>query len=180
MNIATPHSPVVPSGARSLSVGRLVCRASLASAALPVGLFGLALVVRLWAAALITFPLTEGSAYYVAVARNLVTGRGFVVDAMWSYATPPLTLPRPAFELWQPLASIAAAVPMTLLGPSFNAAQVGFAILGALLGPLAWLVARDAARRLALPSDRQAYVALGAGALAALGGPLVLAAAVPD
>ncbi len=178
MTIAAPSSPVVP--ARGLRVARLVGRASLAAAAIPAALFGMALLVRLWAGALISFPLTEGSAYYIAVARSLATGRGFVVDTIWSYATPPLTLPRPAFELWQPLASLAAALPMTVMGPSFDAAQAGFAVLGALLGPLAWLVARDAARRLRVPPNRRTVVAIGAGLLAVLCGPLVLSAGLPD
>ena len=112
------------------------------------GLFAAALAVNLWAIGLVDFPAGEGSAYYAAVAANLAEGRGLVVDALWSYATPPLVLPRPAFELWQPLASFVAAGPMTVLGPSFNAAQVGGALSGALLAPLAGLVARDAAMAL--------------------------------
>lgn len=145
-----------------------------------VGLFGLALATQLWAVAQVRFPLNEGSAYYVAVARNLVNGRGFEIDAIWSYATPPLVLPRPAFELWQPLASILAALPMAVLGPTFDAAQLGFALIGALLAPLAWLVARDAAHRLRLPSRRASMVAIGAGALVAVSGPTLLWSAVPD
>ncbi len=143
-------------------------------------LFVAALAARITALSLVRFPLTEGSAYYVEVARNLAGGRGLVLDSIWSYATPPLTLPRPAFELWQPLASFVAAVPMVLLGPTFSSAQLGFAILGALLAPLAWLIARDAAKRLELPADRGRNVALGAGLAVALSGPFVMAAAVPD
>jgi hypothetical protein len=64
--------------------------------AVPVALFVLALAIRLWAAAQVPFPPTEVSAYYVGVARNLVEGRGLVSDAVWSYATPPLVVPKPA------------------------------------------------------------------------------------
>jgi hypothetical protein len=106
-------------------------------------------------------------------------GRGLVVDAIWSYATPPLVLPRPAFELWQPMASFVAALPMALLGTSFDAAQIGFAFLGATLAPLAWLVARDASSRLALPERRAQSVTIGAGVLTALSAPLLLAGAAP-
>ena len=155
-------------------------RARLSVAAWPMGIFIAALAVRLAAMFMIHFPLTEGSAYYLAVARNLVAGRGLVIDSIWSYSTPPLTLPRPAFELWQPLASLIAAAPMTMLGPSIGSAQLGFAIVGALLAPLAWLVARDAADRLGLSQRRGATVAAGAGLLVALGGPFVLPSAVPD
>ncbi len=148
--------------------------------AIPVALYGIALLVRVVATFVVTFPLSEGSAYYVAVARNIVAGRGLVVDALWSYATPPLELPRAAFELWQPLASSLAALPMFVLGSSYSSAQLGFAVVGAMVAPLTWLVARDAATRLELPEHRQRYVALGAGAVAAVAGPLVLSAALPD
>src|SRR4051794_36519164 len=148
--------------------------------AVPVALFSLAFLVRMAATFVVTFPLSEGSAYYVAVARNIATGRGLVVDAIWSYATPPLALPRAAFELWRPLASSLAAVPMWFLGPSFASAQVSFALVGALLAPLTWFIARDAADRLNVPAQRRGYVAAAAGVLAALAGPLVLAAALPD
>ena len=148
---------------------------------MPVALFGLGLITRFAAMFVVRFPLTEGSAYYVAVARNMAEGRGPVIDAIWSYATPPFTLPgKPAFELWQPMASFIAALPMPIFGTSYASAQIAFAVLGALLAPLAWLVARDAAARLELPKNRQNYVALGAGAVAALLGPFVVASAVPD
>ena len=148
--------------------------------AIPGTLYAVALVVRLWATGVINFPITEGSAYYVAVARNLVLGRGLEIDAIWSYATPPLTLPRPAFELWQPGASLLAALPMSALGPSFDAAQIGYALLGALLAPLAWLIARDAALGLQLEERRVNTISVGSGVLAAVAGPLVLPAALPD
>lgn len=160
--------------------GAATARVRLAWWLAPLALFAVALALRVAAGALVRFPMTEGSAYYVAVARNLAQGRGLVVDAMWSYATPPLTLPRPAFELWQPLASLIAALPMPLLGTGYGTAQVAFALLGAALAPLAWYIARDFAARLELPPARAKMVALGAGLLAAVTGPLVLSAAIPD
>lgn len=68
--------------------------------------------------------------------RNLVEGRGLASDALWSYATPPLSLPKPAFEIWIPMASFLAALPMAVLGTSFAAAQVSSVLLGALVAPL--------------------------------------------
>ena len=35
-----------------------------------------------------------------------VEGRGLVSDALWSYQTPPLVFPRPAFEVWLPLPTL--------------------------------------------------------------------------
>lgn len=148
--------------------------------AIPVALYAIALGARVLALLAVRFPLTEGSAYYVSVARNIASGRGFVIDSLWSYSTPPLELPRAAFELWQPLASILAAAPVRVLGPGFVSAQIGFALFGALLAPLTWLVARDAARRVELPPQRVAAVAAGAGVLAGVAGPLLLSTAVPD
>lgn len=155
-------------------------RAFLATIAMPAALYAVAVLVRLVAINQITFPHTEGSAYYVAVARNLVEGRGLVIDGIWSYATPPLVLPRPAFELWQPLATFISAAPMAILGSSFGAAQIGAVLVGSLLAPLSWLVARDAAARLRLAHARASAVALGSGAVAALLGPFVLGVATPD
>ncbi len=146
----------------------------------PLTLFAVALVVRLVAASTITFPATEGSAYYVDVARNLVQGHGMVSDSIWSYATPPLVLPKPAFELWLPMASLASAASMAIFGTSFSAAQIGGVLLGAFIAPLAWAVGREAARASALSPVRASAVAVGSGLLAAVLGPFVVAAALPD
>ena len=99
--------------------------------ALPVALYLFAVAIGFVAAASIVFPTNEASAYYVSVARNLAAGHGLTIDAMWSYATPPLILPRPAFELWQPMASFIAAIPIALFGNSFLAAQLGGVLVGA-------------------------------------------------
>jgi hypothetical protein len=155
-------------------------RTWLETATVVAGLYGFGLLAQLSAIAVVRNPLTEGASYYVAVARNLVAGRGLVIDAIWSYATPPLVLPRPAFELWQPMASFVAAPPMAVLGPTFSAAQVAFALLGALLAPLAWLVARDAVGRLSLSDRRAQSITIGAGVLTAICAPLLLAGATPD
>jgi 4-amino-4-deoxy-L-arabinose transferase-like glycosyltransferase len=148
--------------------------------ATPIALFALAALLRLVAVAPIHFAANEGSAYYVAVAANLAEGRGLVIDAIWSYTTPPLVLPRPAFELWQPMASFIAALPMSVLGPSLASAQLGGVLAGALIAPLAWRVARETAARLGLERARTTSVAWGSGILAALLGPFLLATAMPD
>jgi 4-amino-4-deoxy-L-arabinose transferase-like glycosyltransferase len=147
---------------------------------IPIALFALAVLVRLVAAAPTDFPANEGSAYYVSVARSIAEGRGLVVDAIWSYATPPLVLPRPAFELWLPMASFIATVPMSVLGPSLANAQLGGVFAGALVAPLAWTIAREAAGRLALHEPRASTVAWGSGIVAALLGPFLVATALPD
>ena len=97
------------------------------------GVFLVALAVRAWAAAQVPFPIPEDATYYWGVARNLVEGHGLVSDAIWSYATPArdpatgafgLFFPRPAFEIWLPLPTLLAAIPMVLLGSTAYAATL--------------------------------------------------------
>ncbi|HEX8940154.1 MAG TPA: hypothetical protein VF763_08315 [Candidatus Limnocylindrales bacterium] len=142
--------------------------------------FLLALAVRIVAARLVSFPVPEDTAYYVDVARNVVAGRGLVSDALWSYGTPPLAVPRAAFEVWLPLPSLLAAVPMTLAGATFAAAQSVSVVAGALVAVLAWRLGADVAAELRLPPGRARTLGLGSGVVAAAYGPFVLHSALPD
>jgi hypothetical protein len=146
----------------------------------PASLFLVALLVRLVAIAWVPFPPTEGSLYYLDVARNLVQGHGLTTDVLWSYANPPLTLPRPAFDLWLPLASLVAAVPMLIGGTAHQVGQLGGVLLGACLAPLTWAVAREAAAIDGLDSRRSGAAAMTAGLLAAVLGPFLVATVAPD
>ena len=85
--------------------------------------FAVALLVRILAASIVVFPQPEDTAYYVGVARNLLDGHGLTSNAIWSFQTPPLSFPRPAFEVWLPLPTFLAAIPMAILGSTFAAAQ---------------------------------------------------------
>ena len=64
-----------------------------------VVIFVVALIVRIVVASVVVFPVPEDTAYYFGVARNLLDGHGLVSDALWSYQTPPLQFPQPAFEV---------------------------------------------------------------------------------
>ena len=143
-------------------------------------IFLVALVVRLLFAAQIVFPKPEDSAYYVGVARNLVEGRGLISDALWSYQTPPLIVPRAAFEVWLPLPTFLAAVPMAILGTSFAASQVSSILLGALVPVMAWRLAADVAEERGLPIGRARSLAVGTGLTTAVYLPLLLGSTVPD
>ncbi len=144
------------------------------------GIFVLALAVRIVAAGFVVFPIPEDTAYYVGVAQNLVDGRGLVSDALWSYATPPLALPRPAFEIWLPLPTLLIAPLMATLGMSFRAAQVMPVIVGALVPVLAWRLAADVASERRLPIGRARTLALGVGVTACVELPLLLHSTLPD
>ncbi len=151
-------------------------------------IFAAALVVRIMAASLIAFPKPEDTAYYVGVARNLVEGRGLVSDALWSYGTPPLQFPRPAFEVWLPLPSLLAAIPIALVGgrapipleTAMRAGQVVSVLLGSIVAVLAWRLAADVAAERGLPTARARTLAIGAGLGAAVYLPLVLHSTLPD
>jgi hypothetical protein len=142
--------------------------------------FAVALAVRVWAASNIVFPKPEDTAYYVAVARNLLDGRGLVTDALWSYQTPPLQVPRAAFEVWLPLPTFLAAIPMALFGATFKAAQLSSVVVGAIVPVLAWRIAADVAGERDMSRGRARTLALGAGLTAAVYLPLVLHSALPD
>ena len=150
--------------------------------------FVVAALVRTWAAAEIVFPKPEDTAYYVGVARNLVEGRGLVSDALWSFQTPPLAFPRPAFEVWLPLPTLVAAPFVALLaGPApipleaaFRASQVTSVVGGSLVCVLAWRLAADVATERGLPPGRARVLAIGAGFTCAAYMPLILHSALPD
>ncbi len=145
-------------------------------------IFALALVVRAVAAATLGFPVPEDTAYYAGVARNLVEGRGLVTDALWSYQTPPLEVPRAAFEVWMPLPTFLAAIPVWLAGAAnwFRAAQATSVVVSAAAAALAWRLGADVAAEMKLPVGRARTLAVGTGVVASFLGPLVVYGALPD
>ncbi len=72
------------------------------------------------------------------------------------------------------------AVPMALLGATLAAAQVVSVLAGGLVAALAWRLGADVAAELRLPPGRARTLALGAGLVTALYGPLVLHSMLPD
>jgi hypothetical protein len=142
--------------------------------------FVVAVAVRAVSATQAPFPRPEDVAYYVGVARNLLEGHGLTTDAIWSFQTPPLSFPRQAFEVWLPLPTLLAAIPMALFGTTFAAAQVSSVIVGSIVAVLAWRLAADVAAARGLPPGRARTLALGSGLTAAVYLPLVLGSVEPD
>lgn len=144
--------------------------------------FAIALAIRIAAAAAVAFPVPEDTAYYAGVARNLAEGRGLISDALWSYQTQPLIVPRAAFEIWMPLPSLLEAIPVALAGAGnwFRAAQLVSVVASSLVAVMAWRVAADVAAEMRLPVGRARTMAVGSGLLAASLGPLVVFGALPD
>ena len=127
----------------------------------------------------IPFPTPEDTAYYYGVARNVVEGRGLVSDAIWSFQTPPLVFPRPAFEVWLPLPTLLALIPMAILGTDFHAAQVTTVLLGSLVPVLAWPDRGRPRRRLRAPGRSGRTLAISSGLTAAVSLPLLLHGVLP-
>jgi hypothetical protein len=147
-----------------------------------LALFGLAVALRVAAALAVSFPVPEDTAYYAGVARNFDEGRGLVSDSLWTFQTRPLEVPRAAFELWAPLPSLLAALPMAVAGTAnwFRASQAASILVSAVMPVLAWRMAWDAAAERGLPPGRARTLAVGTGVLTAVLGPLVVYGALPD
>ena len=145
---------------------------------LPLGLFALALGVRVLLVLLYPDPAYVDSYYYVNVARSLSSGHGFSVDFIWTFVDVgghlPVhpVLPIPSNAHWMPLASLVQVPFIILLGATAFASALPFALIGALAAPLTWGFARQAGCRPA--------VALGGGILAAVPAALTPFMAQPD
>jgi hypothetical protein len=145
-----------------------------------VVIYAIAVAVRAAIASIVVFPIPEDTAYYVSVSKHLIEGRGLVADAIWSFQTPPLVFPRPAFEVWLPLPAFLMAIPMAVLGPTFAAAQLMPIVVGAIVPVLAWRIAADVAAEQRLPRSRARTLAIGAGLTSAVYLPLLLFSTLPD
>ncbi len=112
-------------------------------------LFALALLAALGVAALQPVPGYMDAAYYYAGGLALARGLGFQEPFLWNYLDHPQSLPHPSHAYWYPLASLAAAGGMALLGRTdFLAARLFFVLAAALFPPLtAWLAWRFSSRR---------------------------------
>jgi hypothetical protein len=143
-----------------------------------LGLFALALGVRVLLILLYPDPAYVDSYYYVNVARSLSAGHGFSIDFIWTFvdvgghlpANP--VLPIPSNAHWMPLASLVQVPFIVILGASAFASALPFALIGALAAPMTWGFAREAGCR---PS-----VALGGALLVAVPAGLTPFMAQPD
>ena len=87
----------------------------------------------------------------------------------------------PAFEVWLPLPTFLAAIPMALLGADVRGGAVGRpVVVGALVPVLAWRLAADVAAERGLSTGRARTLAIGTGLTTAVYLPLLLHSALPD
>jgi hypothetical protein len=126
----------------------------------------LALAVRVLLIWHFPYPAYPDSAYYVDVARALTAGQGFNVDFVWIFAevggTIPAdpALPIPSNAHWMPLASLVQVPFLAIFGDAPWASAAPFALFGAFVAPLTWVIAREA--------GATSLVATGAAVLAAI------------
>jgi Dolichyl-phosphate-mannose-protein mannosyltransferase len=132
----------------------------------------LALVVRVAAAALVSWPPYTDPAYYSLVAQRLAEGHGFSVPVIWSFLEvgsqlpDPAVLPVPSNGHWLPLTSLVAAGSMELFGPTWQAGQVPMVLLSTALVPFTYLVAWELWPSRSVP--------LASSILAVFAGPLLV------
>jgi 4-amino-4-deoxy-L-arabinose transferase-like glycosyltransferase len=105
------------------------------------GIFALALLIRLLAILPVQQPGYMDAAYSYDIALNLARGQGFVEPFLWNYLDNPSGLPHPSHLYWMPLPTVLAWIGMTLFGQTYQAAQVLFAALSAMLPLVSYWVA---------------------------------------
>ena len=98
------------------------------------------------------------------------------------------SFPRPAFEVWLPLPSLLAAIPIALfagsapisLDAAMRASQVIPVLAGSIVSVLAWRLAADVAAERGAARRPGRTLAIGTGLASAVYLPLLLHAALPD
>jgi 4-amino-4-deoxy-L-arabinose transferase-like glycosyltransferase len=141
------------------SVNRLPAHSAFSTHAglwIGVGLFTVALALRLIFATQLIFPPLDDPAFYVQTARHLAEGRGLITDVIWNYFVPFNSVTHPGFEFWMPLASLTMAGSIRIWGDTWLAAQLPGSVCGALLSMLTYKMARH------LWPDRQRWAILAA------------------
>jgi hypothetical protein len=144
----------------------------------PIALYVLALAVRAVLVAVFPDPAYPDSFYYVDVARAIAAGHGLNVDFVWIFAEvgnhlpSPAVLPIPSNAHWLPLASFIQAPFVALLGATAFANALPGILLGSLVAPLAFFIARDAGAR--------PLVCVSAGVLSAVPGAATAFLAQPE
>jgi hypothetical protein len=123
-------------------------------------------------------PAYPDSSYYVEVARSLAAGHGLSVDFVWIFAevggripANPV-LPIPSNAHWLPLASFVQVPFIATMGATAIASALPMVIIGSLMAPLTWAIARDA--------GASTTVQKGAGVLAAIPAAGVVFMAQPE
>jgi hypothetical protein len=133
----------------------------LARAWLFVLIYLVAFAVRVWVNVERVSPGHGDVSDYYEVARNVASGRGFVVDYVWLYLTEPRGIPSPSNTWWMPLPSILCAIAFWITGSTdYVVAKYAMIAVASFLPLLvfatSWLLLRCRARAFAA-----AFLAIG-------------------
>ncbi len=145
-----------------------------------LGLFGLALAIRLVYALQIPFPPLDDPAYYVQGARSLRSGQPFQLGITWNYHPAFATVVRPGFDFWMPFASVLMAGCMLVMGDTPLAAQMPGIVAGAALPVLTCGLALRFLAPLGLSAKTRLALSGVAGLYLAVNPLLAYQSAVPD
>jgi hypothetical protein len=107
-----------------------------------LGLFALALVLRMVLAAQLSFPPLDDPAFYIQTARNVAAGRGLVSDVIYNYWVPFNSITHPSHEYWMPLSTLVMAGFIKLWGDSLWVAQLPGIFASALLPVFTYVLGR--------------------------------------
>ena len=101
------------------------------------------LLVKLHVNAIRTGVNHGDSSFYYVVAKNLATGRGFVLDYIWNFWNDPRGLPAPSNDWWMPLTSIIGAIGMKLGSIDYVSAQTAMIVATSILPLIVYLLGRE-------------------------------------
>lgn len=96
-------------------------------------LFGIGLVLAVFAARWIPGPGYMDAEYYFATGQELAMGNGFREPFLWNYLDDPTGLPHPSHSYWMPMPSWMVAAGSALFGPTFSAGRALFLVAAAAL-----------------------------------------------
>lgn len=105
-----------------------------------VGLLVIGLGVRVGLALLAPHPGISDPNHYYNLAHSLIEGRGFMIDYIWQYHTPPADVTHPT-DYWMPLPAVWPAASMALLGDMLLAALLPSILFSTALAVLAYAIA---------------------------------------
>ncbi len=142
-----PLDPAQADLARAKRLDRLALLAVLA-------LCALAAALKLHVVGPLSGPGHGDVSFYTTLAKNLASGRGFVIDYVPDFLGAPQGLPHPATSYWAPLVSLWVALWMKLFGSTFAVAKAAMVALSSLAPALGYATGRAAfgARRYGLYS----------------------------
>ncbi len=101
-----------------------------------------ALGIRLIYAVSAVHPGHGDQAFYLTLAQNLASGRGFEIDYVWHFLNPPETITHPANDYWMPLTSIIIAVSLLIFGKSLLASLLPSILFGLMLSVVTYHIGK--------------------------------------